>query len=72
MANQIKISVLIADKYKMAKGLNAGKYVHGNYQIDTSTCTAADAELFLQSGSTVLEKITKEGSGGSGSGSRKK
>jgi hypothetical protein len=54
------LSAQIADKYKMAKGCNPGRYVHGNYSIDTSNCTEADAELFLQSGSTVLVKIVKE------------
>lgn len=54
------LSASIADKYKMAKGCGAGRYVHGKFSIDTSNCTLADAELFLQSGSTVLVKIVKE------------
>lgn len=54
------ISPEIAEKFKMAKGFNPGKYIHGPYKIDTSTCTAEEAELFLESGSTVLVKIEKE------------
>ena len=54
------LSAKIADKYKMAKGCNPGKYVHGNFTIDTTSCTEADVETFLLSGSTVLVKVVKE------------